>query len=405
MTSTSSINRDNRLLSMITHVTSLGDFLSFFAVMEWFNRSGTNTAIASYTVVAKALAVACGGILLPTSIGWLSTRTLLITSQALSFVLSATLLLMVWFNVHSPFFIIIVFAGVSLLKQLFDGARETHSKHVARESEQLQFQAQLLTSFYSAQFIGPIASFFLVKFLPIEIPFALDAVSFLLAAIAAVGLTSRNIHIPKINILRPLGYLWINLPLRDIFLMRSIGMWFSLGLFNYLMFSVVVDHYGLTLTHTAWVYSALGLGAAVSSSILRKYADRLFNREYSVAFAAQCLFAVTIFGFFKIPSFLSGFALILIMGCAMGANAVSTQALRRRFATNDQFPEVVGLEMVIGKLADSLIASIACQTLLTGTVSFQQWLVVSSLLIFVSGLIYFRFAAKPKIVVSVEPSA
>jgi hypothetical protein len=106
--------------------------------------------------------------------------------------------------------------------------------------------------------------------------------------------------------------------------------------------------------------------------------------------------------FFNLHSF--GFALFLLLlaGIAMGVNAVSTQTLRRMLATQKQFPEIVGLELVIGRFADAAISTLAQLTLLRGMMTFQSWLVVAAIFLAVNGLLHLRFVNGQKVAFGLE---
>ncbi|HLE01313.1 MAG TPA: MFS transporter [Bdellovibrionota bacterium] len=400
--------RENRVLSRITLITALGDFLSFFAVLQWLNQTGVSAIIGGFSVVLKSLAVGAGGILLPLALRKFSTRTVMIASQFVSFITASGLLAMILLGRNDVWPIFTLFFVQSLLKQLFDGARESHSQALASHDEQMTLQAQLLSSFFGAQFIGPVVSFILIRFLRIEIPVALDALSFLVAGVMATAVEKRRVQMEAIHVLRPLKYIWSRPLLRDIFLLRSVGFWFSIGLFNYLLFSVVSEHYGLTLVYSAWVYSLMGLGAAISATWLRSPDGFKKTRfaglnEGVMAMVAQIAFAITILAFIRLPSFSVALVVLVGTGLVMGLNAVATQTIRRKLCAADEFPEVVGLELVVGRLSDGLVSSIAGLSIAAGIVGYQGWLVVAAVVLFGSAAMHSRFIQKSAWQVLVAP--
>ncbi|MEO5666678.1 MAG: hypothetical protein ABIR96_01330, partial [Bdellovibrionota bacterium] len=77
-------DEENSLLSRITFATSLGDFLSYFAVLIIIKDLTHDTALAAYSVAVKTLAIALGGALFPRVASRRGFRATLIWSQALS---------------------------------------------------------------------------------------------------------------------------------------------------------------------------------------------------------------------------------------------------------------------------------------------------------------------------------
>jgi hypothetical protein len=75
----------------------------------------------------------------------------------------------------------------------------------------------------------------------------------------------------------------------------------------------------------------------------------------------------------------------------MGMNAVATQALRRKFTTQSQFTEVVGLELVVSKFTDVTIATIAAYFVTTHLATKEGLLISAALVLVVSAGIHLRF--------------
>ena len=236
-----SASKENAILARITLITSLGDFISFFAVLVFIHQISGSVLLASYTVPIKSLGIAIGGFLLPRTLSFVSPRRAIIFSQVLSFFLILALSLMALGKSNAGIILAILFFQ-TVLKQIFEGARETYSHAIGEAPEQRVLQAQILHGFFSAQTFGPIISFILLKTLPIQIPLFIDAGSFLCAAIIALQL--RKELKPKsgsFSILRPLKYLAQSPNLRKIFFIRSIGYWIPVGIFNYLIFQPLIS--------------------------------------------------------------------------------------------------------------------------------------------------------------------
>ena len=398
---------DNRILSKITFITCLGDFLSFFAILQILSSLGSSVAVSAFSVVIKSFAIGLGGLLLPRVLAWASTRRAIVLSQVCSLVLALGLLLLFLMNrLTIPGLFGILFFQ-TLLKQFFEGARETHSKSLGTSTEHVSLQSQLLSGFYGAQFIGPIISFFLIRFLPIQVPLILDSCSFFVAALLSIALQNSPLKLNQVNILAPLKYLRSQSKLRDILLLRSVGFWISMGLFNYLLFSVVVDHFDLSIVNSAWVYSMLGLGAAAATNLTRNpwtgkasWIGRI--PEGWLAFFGQWGFAFIIFLFAEIPSFSVALVLLVFAGVFMGINAVATQALRRSLTTQSQFSEVVGLELILGRLTDISVTSLAFFTLSQGLLTYKTWIEIAAGCWLVCGALHLRFISPTNAIIQSE---
>jgi hypothetical protein len=67
----------------------------------------------------------------------------------------------------------------------------------------------------------------------------------------------------------------------------------------------------------------------------------------------------------------------MLGGFFMGINAVATQAIRRQLTSNDQFAEIVGLEAILGKLTEFIIASASAWALVKWGVSYELGILVT----------------------------
>ena len=354
--------RENEVLARITLITSVGDFISLFAVLVFIHKVSGSPLLAAYSIPTRSLAIAIGGVLLPYIVPRFSTKSLIFWTQFCSFFLMSGLAVLSLFN-PNPYMILGVFFFQTLLKQWFEGSRESYSKSLGEHSQQRSLQAQILQSFYGAQIAGPVASFVLLKFLPVQIPLALDALSFLVAAILSRKLQDRKAETTQHSILRPLSYLGSHKGLRRIFLIRSVGYWVPVGIFNFLLFSVVQEHYKLDIVHSTWVYMAIGIGSILATFALKEQSFGLLGRikqfsDTRLAAFALVLLAFSRVAFISLPTLWIALFFVVIGGFCNGLNAVTSQALRRKLTTQEQFPEVVGLELVVGKVTDWTTATL-----------------------------------------------
>ena len=385
--------QQNRLLSQVTFVTSLGDYVSMFAILVLIHKVSGSVALAAYSVPIKSLGVAFGGLTLPWIVSRYSIRRIIVWSQVVSGILMGFLALYSKTGANS-WFILFILLCHSTLRQYFDGARETFSKSLAKQAEQRTVQAQILHGLYSAQFLGPVLSFFLVTYLPIELPLWLDAVSFVVAAIGATKLLDIGSRETS-SILRPLTYLRKHPGLTQIFLIRSVGYWIPVGLFNYIIFAVLQDHYHAGLVNAAWIYALIGLGSMSASHTLRTPNSFLGStlgrlKDAEIAFLSLIVLAFTRIAFINLPALSFAAIVVAISGICNGLNAISTQSLRRKLTTDRQFPEIVGLELVVGRLADWAVSSLCFAVLASKAMNYSQGVWISAISLFI--LAWFHLA-------------
>jgi len=384
---------ENRLLSRITFATSLGDFLSYFAVLIIIQDLTQNTALAAYSVAVKTLAIALGGALFPRVASRRGFRSTLIWSQALSGALILGLLALYELRLSwSAGGVLAILFVQTILRQFFDGARESRSRLLGDVTSQRGLQAQLLQGFYSAQVLGPLLAFFLIRHFDIRWPLLLDALSFFVAAFLCrkVG---HDQEIRLYRLLAPLGYLRKGGPLLGIFLIRSVGMWIPIGIFNFILFSVVTDHYGLDLLNSAWVYIAIGAGSYAASTWLRMRQGWFSQRQDStIAVLGFFVLALTRLAFMKLPDFSLALVVMALGGVCNGANAVVTQSLRRKICTPEQLPEVMGLELLVGRLADWGVSTLLLFLFTKKLMGYEEgiWASVISLGILTIAMFVFR---------------
>ena len=384
---------ENRLLSRITFATSLGDFLSYFAVLLIIKDLTQDTALAAYSVAVKTLAIALGGAFFPRVASHRGFRATLIWSQVLSGVLILALLVLYELRLSwSTAGVVVLLFLQTVLRQFFDGARESRSRLLGDVGSQRGLQAQLLQGFYSAQVLGPLLAYFLIGSFNIRWPLALDAMSFFVAAFLCrrVG---HDQEIRRYKLLSPLLSLRKGGPLLWIFLMRSVGMWIPIGIFNFILFSVVTEHYGLDLLKSAWVYVAIGVGSYMASTWLRLRSGWISERQDStVAVIGFVVLAVTRLAFMKLPHFHLALGVMALGGICNGANAVVTQSLRRKFCAPEELPALMGLEILVGRLADWGVSTLLLYLFALGLIDFRAgiWASVVSLLLLAFAMLIFR---------------
>lgn len=375
----------NKRLSLITFITSIGDFISLFAIIQFLSDRTQNVLIASAAIPAKSVGILIAGLIIPSVCNRWDSRRILVGTQFISFLLMVAVYYFVNLNSdHSWIFLLLVCLQM-VMKQTFDAVRETLSKKIGTIKTHRGLQAQLLQGLYGAQFIGPVASYFLVINLGVKIPLLIDATTFLLAAILSIFLPAERIINQRLSIIKPLTYLKTNNPLMRIFVIRTLGTWIPIGIFNYAIFSVVEKHYNLGLVNSAWVYTAIGFGSLLATTALQ---NRNWNwlremDDQKILFFGFFSLALTRIGFLELKSFFIAFLLLVGGGVCNGLNMTASQSLRRKLTSDSEFAEVVSLELIIAKVVDVSTAGVCGFALSNNLLSYQNviWLSAGSLML------------------------
>ncbi|MBP7843504.1 MAG: hypothetical protein KA116_01695 [Proteobacteria bacterium] len=379
---------ENSFLSKITFISSLGDFISYFAVLVMVNDLSKSVAVAAYSITIRTMAVALGGACFPYFSRYFSTKKLILSSQLLSGVVIAILALYWTFGSnHSVLLIFALLFIETFLKQIFDGAKEVKSKSLGDEDAQRGLQAQLLHGFYGAQFWGPIASFFLLKNLPLVVPLWIDVASFFIAMVMASRLSDSFLPV-KYKLFAPLNYLKNNKDQMKIFFLRSVGMWVPIGIFNYMLFPTIQSHYGLELINSAWVYVAIGLGSMIATGFLKEDFKTLrLMSDWKIAAIGFFALGLTRFAFISLPTFPMALAVLAIGGICNGANATATQSIRRKVTTTAQLPEFIGLELLVGRVTDIVVSTICFLLLQHQLMTYKVGMILSAVSLFALGIV------------------
>lgn len=176
---------------------------------------------------------------------------------------------------------------------------------------------------------------------------ALDTITFFTSALMTLRLKNYLLHNTYLHILNPLKYLKRSPELLQIFLIRGIGMWISLGLYNLLLFPLTKSNYNLDIVYSTWVYSLIGLGALLSTRYLQSHAHTISNRHLLIGSFIGFSLAFLIYGFSK--SIYFGALATIFVGITNGIHKVSTRAIMRGLCNESEYAETLSLEFFIGK--------------------------------------------------------
>lgn len=389
---------ENTKLTRINFITSLGDFLSFFAMLSRSEFLGSAAIVTGFSIPMKSLASAFGAAVVPYFIARLTSKGAIVFSQFVSLFLSVLILGLVVSDHFSVEFFFIATMLQTLLKQIFEVSRDSHSKSLAASPLHRGQQAQIILGFYGAQFIGPVLAFILLQFTPIWLPLGLDAFSFLIAAYLALTLSAGRQSDKPSNILRPLrSYLWeknsARSRLRRGIYARTLGFWPGVALFNYLIFEGIAQRFGKDVNYSTWFYAAMGLGGAIAATALKDTFQRLHKRfgNGTLCFFGQMALVIMFLSLELAPSFYVLIFSFVVTGIGMGLNAIGAQTIRRETTSRSEFPEILGLEVVIGRLFfDFGVCALARTAITSGVISALGCIYLAAGLLFINALFVLR---------------
>ena len=357
---------ENKLIKWMTFITSMGDHFTFFSVVILTQQLFKNVWLSSYNVAIQALAIAVGCFLIPKTLSRFKVKHIFFCTQFISMI--AVLFLFVGIKnetIHSPITLYAVLFVVTVLWQIYTAARESFSKNQTKNvSEHRTLQAEILEGFFSAQIFGPpLAAFLILKF-NATLPLVIDGISFGVCALLALFIRSEIKLERKASLLKPLKYFSEKPLLKKIFLLRTVGFWVPISIFNLVLFPMAEEQFknilnpGNELLGTAIFYSLLGFGATIGTLSVRKgfFKSSLLG-DGKLAFYCQIMMGITLLLLIPNFNFIFNQVIFFINGTFMGINALATQTIRRKLATNEEFVEVIALEPIFGRSIDYAVAS------------------------------------------------
>jgi hypothetical protein len=279
--------------------------------------------------------------------------------------------------------------------QIFDSAKNHHSKLLDLSNEQhTNNESQILSYFFGSQTMGPIISIILIKIFPLWVPLVFDLLTFIICILMANQLESKKSKSKSASFFSPFNYIW-NFPrLRDITLLRSIGFWIGAGIFDYLMFPSIKHSYGISITSIAFIYACLGFGGTIGIALIRNPISGNPSLLAKIPMWASAVIgnfgmALTMIFFWSQNSFYKCLLVSTVHGIFMGILASSTQSIRKIEATNEQFPEIISMEIMLGRLTAFLIPFVIFNIITKSQVSYDNFKFIPSVCSFLLAAIYF----------------
>lgn len=380
---------ENRRLSWVTFITNTGDFISLFVVLKLLENATHSLAIASFSVGVRALGTAFAALSFGGLCRYLSLKQIILVTQVVAG------LLMLFLAGHTatrtnaePFVVFIVYFFVSILNQWFGIARDSLCEAIGKSDEKRSLIAGLLDGYFSAQIIGSVLSFICIIVLPQALPILLDSFSFFAAAFLAIQLDDSKWKITY-NPFRSFQSIVSNPGLLQIFLLRSVGFWIPVGVFNYFRFSVIKDYYHLDILNSVWIDVAIGAGGLLAmKAISRRGSSKvgfLALKDYQLAVIALSFVALSRLALINLPNVIMGIGVVLVAGFASGINAVTTRSIRAKLsdAVAADRPNIIALELIVGQFSAFTAASVSTIAIHRFGIGFQEGLIFSAVLLFV----------------------
>jgi hypothetical protein len=389
---------DSKRLQTITFISSLGDFLTYFAVIKVVYEIHGNALNAAFGGIGLgSAACVAAGLLNPFLKRKINTKHLILSAHALSLLCVLVLLALVTNNYLSqvwPFYFILF--SQTFFAKVYESSREAHTHGLNEGDSHRAIQVILLEGLFRAQFLGPVAAFVFLKYFTPVLPVALNVVGATLAVLLSCKLSLGLTLDSKLSVFRAFSHLKNDAQILILFLMRTLGFWVPASIFNMIIYESAVSRYRVGVEYAGVIYSVLGLGALLGalfvgrnfgfvSTYLRSMASQ------HLAASAQLGFAGVIILMFLSKNILWGALCYLLYGVCMGINAISTQALRREYCQKNQLPEIMGLELIVAFVVQFFVSYGVSQYLSSLSNVFFVSLSATALLYVFSAFIFWKF--------------
>jgi len=189
----------SKVLSRITFITNVGDYLSLFATIFLVYHLTNDVLLSAYLLPIQSISIATAGLILPSVVSVWSLRSILFITQATCGLLM--IIVAIFWSDLNPYLIISIYFLLSLLKSIFESSRDSFAKPPRESDKHRSTWVTIYAGKYGAQLISPVFVYLLIKYLPIEIPFVIDAISFFICAYLSTKLILNEIK--KHSILKP----------------------------------------------------------------------------------------------------------------------------------------------------------------------------------------------------------
>ncbi len=176
----------------------------------------------------------------------------------------------------------------AIVRQFFDPAWESILPEIASDEELAAANSFLSISSFGSTAIGFALAGFLASF-DINLPFYIDAVTFLVSFVLVLGVRIRKlvtedtttVGVVLDNLKTGVRFLWGTQLLRSS-LIVNLPILFSFGLWNVLLLPMAIKELGATEFEYGLQEGLTSVGFVVSSLLMAKYADRLREGQWMV---------------------------------------------------------------------------------------------------------------------------
>lgn len=393
---------ENKLISRLSMVTFLGDHISFFAILLILERAGISPEYSGTSIIFQAFAYTLASVFYPLLSSNINTKYLLILSQFASLITSTIILYLYKIGaIYLEPFIACTFI-LTFLYQIFDSTKNHHSKLIGVSDDQhVSNEIQLLKYLFAAQTVGPMISIGLINFFPLWVPLFIDILTFIVCIIMALRLTKLPLdNASDYSFLKPFKYIWNFPKLRDITLLRSFGFWFGAGIFDFLIFPWIRHKYNISITNIAWFYVCLGAGGSLGTALIQNPLTQskwLLGRYqmWQLAIFGNIGMSLTMIFFWITDSVWTAAGISVVHGLFMGILAGSTQSIRKLESTDRQFPEIISMEIMIGRFTATVVPWILFKFLTRLDFTYEDFRFIPAVSSFCLAIIYFyRFGIR-----------
>jgi hypothetical protein len=358
----------------MSSITTAGDYISLIAIMVVIEKSGFGTLNAAYGSVIKHFGIFTSAILSNYVFKFFKSKTILIGTQLLSALFSLNVIYSVKNNSATLWTLYLSIFSITVLQQLFSNTRDYISKNITEQSKQSHFhnQSSILSGLFGAQTIGPLLAFILVRNFPLYIPLGIDFLTFLIAAFIGLLLThNQSIHSNE-NYLSTFNYIFKNRERCTLYLLRSVGFWFGIGLVNFLIFLIISNRFNLSVVDISIVFITQGAGAFFGNLGLKKFRNIFPSENWKICFIGHFFLGIGCLLFFMSNSFKIALIPLFFSAIGSGINMVASQTIRREVVDQNYFAHFIAAELIIGRLSNWGISSLA-KISIEGGVSYEIW--------------------------------
>lgn len=359
---------NSKTLNKMVTITSIGDYLSLFAVMALIVKAGYGVDNAALGWVVKYLGMGLGAFITPLIVQRFKTKIIFVLTQLLSAIFCGLIIINANSAVMNLWGLLSCLLLINTIKTVFDTAKDSFSKIIAEEENisHLTTQSKLVGAFFNAQMIGAISSGLMLCLFPIWVSLLLDLLSFITTAIIATTLSKD----PRLSLVKArfefFYYLISSSTLLDVFFLRAIGFWIGAGIFNYYNSYFLMSKFDLPSASNSMLVFIQGAGGAFGSLISNPLKERGHD-EKRIAFIGHIILSAGVIIFTFSPNVYIAFISIFIASLGVGGNMSASQALRAKVVNTRFFAEFVVFEMIVGRLTGGFVGTLSKYFGTTGT--------------------------------------